>query len=121
MAASIIQDLSLLTLHTITFEDYGPINRFAGKITQRAELCGIIKYHALAIWKVPVLMLAPTSLKSFATGKGKASKDDMMRAAHKYGYYPETHDEADAFHAARLGYYIHRGTKTGVSYHRVNP
>jgi Holliday junction resolvasome RuvABC endonuclease subunit len=121
IAQDIIEALDTLNIVNITFEDYGPINKFAGKLTQRAEICGIIKHRALLTWKVPILMLSPPALKSFATGNGKASKPDMIKAAGKFGYYPETHDEADAFHASRLGLRIYRGDKTGVSFNRVNP
>jgi len=123
MAQSIVEDIENLpgAVLSLTFEDYGPINKFAGKVAQRAELCGIIKYHALWKWKIPVIMVSPPSLKSFATGNGKASKDDMLKASAKFGIYPDTHDEADAHHCARLGLKLHRGEKTGASFHRVNP
>lgn len=120
-AKDIIDALNNLRIVNITFEDYGPINKFAGKITQRAELCGIIKHQALLTWKVPIIMLSPPALKSFATGNGKATKEQMVSAAAKFGYYPDTDDEADAFHASRLGLRIYRGEKTGVAFHRVNP
>jgi len=109
-----------LPISIAVFEDYGPINRTSGKITQRAEICGIVKFHLLT-WGVPIVMVSPNSLKSFASGNGKASKDAMLTAANKLGYYPDTHDEADAFHAARLGQSILNGDITGASFHRSNP
>lgn len=105
----------------VTFEDYGPINKTSGKIAVRAEICGILKHHFLRVLKVPVLMVTPNSLKQFATGKGNASKENMLDAAAALGYYPDTTDEADAFFAASLGRNVHNGIRTGASFHRVNP
>jgi Holliday junction resolvasome RuvABC endonuclease subunit len=105
----------------ITFEDYGPVNRTSGKITARAELCGILKQFALRQLGVPIVMIPPNSLKQYATGKGNASKEQMLDAAAKLGYYPDTNDEADAYFAASLGERIIAGNRVGVSFHRVNP
>lgn len=103
------------------FEDYGPINRTSGKITQRAEICGTLKSFLLIGMKVPIISLPPTSLKSFATGNARASKEDMLTRANNYGYWPDTHDEADAFFAARACENIIQGRKIDVSFTRVNP
>jgi crossover junction endodeoxyribonuclease RuvC len=103
------------------FEDYGPINRTSGKVTQRAEICGILKHHLLRIAKLPLIMVPPPSLKQFATGKGNASKDMILDAAAKHSYYPESTDEADAFFLAKIGERIIKGQTVGVSFNRVNP
>lgn len=105
----------------IVFEDYGPIGRTSGKIAQRAEMCGIIKHHALTVLNIPIAMVSPTALKQFATTKGNAKKEEMLTEANNYGYFPDTHDEADAYFAARLGVRLHSNDKTGVAFHRVNP
>lgn len=48
----------------------------------------------------------PTTLKKWATGNGRATKLDMIRACEqKYKYRPKTDDEADAMH---LFYYYLR-------------
>ncbi len=103
------------------FEDYGPIGRTSGKITARAELCGILKYHALRTLSIPIIMVTPTALKSFATGNHLAKKEQMLNRAHQFGFYANNHDEADAYFAAKLGFELNEGNKVGVAYTRVNP
>ena len=100
----------------VVFEDYGPINRTSGKVAQRAELCGIIKHHVLRVLRIPVITIPPTSLKQFSTGKGNSDKNAVRTAAAKLNYFPETHDEADAFFAARLGACIYHDEPVTVGY-----
>ncbi|MDN5726076.1 MAG: hypothetical protein L0G99_09135, partial [Propionibacteriales bacterium] len=60
----------------------------------------------LAVLGVPVVEVAPTSLKKYATGKGNAGKDEViLRSARRYGNaYPcSNNDEADAFILAAMG------------------
>lgn len=127
LAQEVIQTLNDLEhpVKVVTFEDYGPITKMAGKITARAEICGIIKYHLLHVLHVPIIMVTPNALKAFAiperTGKGFASKEEMVNMAHNQGYYAQTEDEADAYFAAQLGDTLYRGDKAGVSFRRVNP
>lgn len=121
MIELIVEDLSELNIVVATFEDYGPINRMAGKLTQRAEMCGILKHYLSDVRKAPVITITPPALKSFATGTSKASKDEMINEAVRRGFHPANHDEADAFFAARVGDFVINGLKTGVSFTRVNP
>lgn len=58
---------------------------------------------------IPYVEIAPTSLKHFATGNGKASKDDMVAAAQHQGAAVANHDEADAWHLRRLGLAFYAG------------
>lgn len=118
MAADIIRGIDDLPYapSVFVFEDYGPINRTSGKIAQRAELCGIIKHCAFMLRKVPIVTLTPPALKQFATGKGNANKEQMLQAAAQCGYYPDTHDEADAFFAARLGAALYDSVPVTVDY-----
>lgn len=121
MAQSVLDDLASIPVGLLVFEDYGPINKMAGKIAQRAEMCGIIKHYALARLAVPVVTTPPTALKQFATGKGNATKDMMLAEAASSGYFPDSSDEADAFFAARLGLQLGRGDKVAVSYSTTLP
>lgn len=123
IAHGVIDTLNALPypIRIACFEDYGPINRTSGKITQRAEICGIIKYHLLHVIKVPVLAVSPKSLKGYATGNGNSGKELMLNAANKLGYYPNTHDEADAFFAARIARDVLECNNPKVSITRTNP
>lgn len=122
VADAVLQSIAAISGYGIAvFEDYGPINRTSGKVTQRAEICGILKYALLRQARVPVIMVPPKSLKQFATGKGNASKDMMLDAAAKEGYYPDTTDEADAYFLAKIGVKLLNNERIGVSFARVNP
>jgi len=116
-----IENLGIEKVSIAVFEDYGPINRMAGKITQRAELCGLLKRYLLTVVKTPVITVTPTALKKFATGTAKAKKDAVMSAAAALGYIFETRDEADAYFAAMLGAHLINGDRIGVEFIRVNP
>ena len=42
------------------------------------------------------------TIKKFATGRGNASKAEMIAAAEMLGFQPKDDNEADAIHIARL-------------------
>ncbi len=105
----------------VAIEDYGPINKFAGKVVQRAEICGIVKHTLHNELGIPFLTVPPKSLKSYACGNGNASKEDMVNRAKHFGFFTESHDEADAFHLARLAQALHRGARVGIAYQLFNP
>jgi len=52
----------------------------------------------------PVLRVAPTSVKKFATGNGGASKNKMISAAEDFWNQKMTEDEADASWLAYIAY-----------------
>ena len=73
------------------------------------HLHGIVR-HGLTSQGFGVLMIEPTVLKAFATGKGGADKDAMVDAAARAGHFlvRELHADtannvADAYWLARLG------------------
>jgi Holliday junction resolvasome RuvABC endonuclease subunit len=105
----------------VAIEDYGPINRMAGKIAQRAEICGIVKWTLHDELGIPFVTVPPNSLKSFACGNGHASKKDMIERAAHFGCHTKSHDEADAFHLSRLATGIVRGQRIGVAYQLFKP
>jgi crossover junction endodeoxyribonuclease RuvC len=67
------------------------------------ELGGVLKF---AIYKsrIPLLLVPPTSLKLFATGKGNANKEVVMEAISKHsGRVFSSDDEADAYGLLQMG------------------
>lgn len=66
------------------------------------ELQGVVKNHLLRKDMIYVLV-APPTLKKFATGDARASKMEMIVAAKKFDRTLGTDDEADALHLARIG------------------
>lgn len=108
-----------------TFENYGPINKTSGKITARAEICGIIKAHLLHVLRIPVILISPNALKSVAcpnrSGKGFASKEEMLQAAAAENYFAQTDDEADAYFCSKIGTRLYFNQKAGCSFERINP
>lgn len=74
-----------------------------GRSFDLGELGGILKK---AIWErgIDILLVPPSSLKKFATGKGNAKKPEVMEALRGKCPYPfRTDDEADAFGLLLLG------------------
>ncbi|HEV2071073.1 MAG TPA: hypothetical protein VGR26_14885 [Acidimicrobiales bacterium] len=68
-----------------------------GLASQRlAETGGIIRW---ALWRrgVPFLEIPPSTLKVYATGSGRADKDDMVAVAVEGGADVDDHDQADAW------------------------
>jgi Holliday junction resolvasome RuvABC endonuclease subunit len=55
--------------------------------------------------KINYVGYSPTEIKKLATDKGKASKEEMIEAAHKlFNYLPGDDNEADALHICRLAH-----------------
>ena len=51
-------------------------------IFQIAENCGLLKYKLFQVSK-PIEVIAPTAVKKHATGKGNASKEEMLKQFEK--------------------------------------
>lgn len=63
---------------------------------QLGELGGVVRV-ALHEAGIPVVVVPPASVKTYATGKGNASKDDVLLAAvRRLDYAGSTKDESDA-------------------------
>jgi len=69
------------------------------------SLSAIVRYHLEVVLGLPVTMVNTMSLKKFATGDGKASKEMIMQAVKVQWQvdFKGRHNEADAFVLARMG------------------
>jgi len=80
---------------------------FAGKGGSQHDRSGLwwIAVNDLMSFGVPVLEVAPSSLKQYVTGKGNASKMDMVLAqARRFPHLPiKKDDEADALGLVLIG------------------
>ncbi len=88
----------------IAYEGYA-MGRFAGggRLADLGELGGVLKLMAFER-KIPLLLVPPTCLKLFATGKGNADKDRVMAAmAKERGKLFSADDEADAYALYLMG------------------
>ena len=88
-------------LQTLPWEKYDAViyeTPFArGRDATRSlwGIAGLIEAVASKHYK-PVVDCAVPTLKKFATGNGKAVKESMIAAAHKFGYRGDNEHEADA-------------------------
>lgn len=88
--------------HQVQIEGYSFASnmQYARALT---EFGGIVRYHLRKIGHVPI-EVAPTSLKKFVTGSGRAEKADMLYAvAVNFGVQLTDHNMADAFGLAKIG------------------
>jgi len=72
---------------------------------ERAELVGVIKYliYREGFWS-NFILVNPSTLKKFATGKGNCDKPAMILQAYKeFGIEFTCNDECDAFWLAQVG------------------
>lgn len=72
------------------------------------EIGGVVRLR-LFEREIPYVEVPPSSLKRFATGRGDATKEQMIRRAIDQGahLHGENDDEADAFHLRRMGRAAH--------------
>lgn len=70
---------------------------------EQAQLAGIVR-ALLYDHDIPFLLVAPGTLKKYATGHGLAPKVDVLQAAEKrLGYHGTSFDEADALWLRAIG------------------
>lgn len=83
----------------IAMEDYA--YGASGKTFAIAENGGIFKYRMICEYGIPhqnIYLVSTHHLKMFATGKGNATKDIILKEVFKrYGFDTSSNDEADAY------------------------
>jgi Holliday junction resolvasome RuvABC endonuclease subunit len=73
------------------------------------ELLAVVENY-LYERNIPIVEVAQTTIKKFATGSGKAEKSAMVKQAYKeFGVDRESDDEVDAFWMAYFGYVLRTG------------
>jgi Holliday junction resolvasome RuvABC endonuclease subunit len=71
------------------------------QLIERAGLLALVEYGCDAR-DIPFVLVNPSTLKVYATGKGNASKQDMLTAARHMRAEPGNHNEADAWWLATM-------------------
>ena len=93
---------------TVVMED--PKGNFMGNAIKIAEMKGYYcVFLAQHFEHSKIYLLPAVTIKKAFTGKGNASKDDIVSECEKRGYNPSHHHEADAISMALIakdGYFI---------------
>lgn len=78
------------------------LHAHGGTLAKLGEVAGVVKLRLFRM-SVPFVLVPPAELKQFATGRGNASKAEMVAACVAAGGAPANDDEADAFWLRRYG------------------
>lgn len=90
-------DVELVMIESLAFDAHDT-NRW------QAQLTGIVR-QALFDSDVAFMTAAPSQIKKYATGSGRATKGEVLRAAQKRLDYPGiSYDEADALWLRAIGW-----------------
>jgi crossover junction endodeoxyribonuclease RuvC len=97
----------------IVMEGYSNASKFGREAM--GELGGMVKLEIYEQWDVP-LIVPPTSLKKFVTGKGNAKKNEMLLGVYKqWGVEFSDDNQADAYALEQFGIaYLDLNTSTGT-------
>lgn len=89
-------DLELVVVEALAFDGHDTKR-------EQAQLAGLIRCLLYDV-NIPFVLVAPATVKKYATGSGKASKLEMIRAADKrLGYVGASDNEADALWLRAIG------------------
>lgn len=95
----------------VALEGYAMQTQFGREMA--GELGGLIRVLSMRELHRSPLIVAPSALKKFVTGDGRADKDAMRAGvAAKWGAVFKSHDEADAYGLARIAMASQRGVDT---------
>ena len=93
-----VECVDLIVFEEVTSQNHGP-----GQLTQYAMLTGFLQAGIGLYAGGETLSYYPATIKARGAGHGRASKRDMIRAAHGWsGKKPATDDEADAILLLKL-------------------
>jgi crossover junction endodeoxyribonuclease RuvC len=81
------------------------------------EVSGVVRATIFHSWAIEPLIVPPTQVKLFATGRGGASKEDVINAVNK-GWELSTDNDnvADAIVLAQIARAVHSGQRCATRY-----
>jgi Holliday junction resolvasome RuvABC endonuclease subunit len=91
--------INLEEINLIAYER--PAGLHKSSIMVASEMIGVLKDLCIEL-NVNLACYSATEIKKFATGKGNANKDAMIKAAIDLGFTPKDDNEADAIHLYNL-------------------
>lgn len=97
----------IFAVATHVFIENHSFGSFGAGVRQLAELAGVVKFQ---LWRtdIPFSLVAPMTLKKWATGTGKKMDKSVVlhKLALKTGVEPRNDDEADAVALADFGWHV---------------
>ena len=87
--------IQLESINLISYER--PAGMHKSSIMVASEMVGVLKDLCIEL-NIDLACYSASEIKKFATGKGNANKDEMIKAATNLGYNPKDDNEADAIH-----------------------
>jgi len=92
----------LIDLESITLISYErPAGFHKSSLMVASEMVGVLKDLCIETG-IDLACYSASEIKKFATGKGNANKDAMIKAATDLGFNPKDDNEADAIHLYNL-------------------
>jgi len=91
--AKVREMISLEGIEVVAYER--PAGMFKSSIMVASEMIGVLKDLCIEMG-VELACYSASEIKKYATGKGNAKKEDMIKAAIALGYTPKDDNEADA-------------------------
>ncbi|MGW3826584.1 hypothetical protein ACWEAF_30890 [Streptomyces sp. NPDC005071] len=94
------------TVGAVAFEGYAYGSKF--KREEMGELGGVMRLALVQTWHPGLLhAVAPTTVKKYVTGSGRADKDKMLLAVYmRWQFEAPNHDVADAYTLARIAAHL---------------
>lgn len=87
----------------VVMEGYANAAKFGREMA--GELGGVVKLVTLDVINIPPVVVPPTSLKKFVTGKGNAKKNEMLLGVFKrWGAEFTDDNQADAYSLEKFGH-----------------